>query len=66
MQRVARHPPVLEIAVAVVVDHAREPRLGRLGRRAVSVAGEFVQGKGERERGEGDVEAALHEGVSCG
>lgn len=54
MQRIARDP-ALSVA-AIAIDHAREQGLGGL------VAGrvrEFVDGEGERDEGEGDVEAFL-------
>ena len=57
VQRVARHPPLLEGAVAA--NEARQPRLRGSRGGVVAAAGELVQREGEGEGGEGDVEAAL-------
>ena len=66
VQRVARHPPLLEGAVAA--DEARQPRLRgrRSGGGVFAAAGELVQREGEGEGREGDVEPALFEGFSWG
>lgn len=57
MQSIPSRPSLLVLTVAV--DDAREKRLGGVGRRSVRRAGEFVDGKGERNEAEGDVETTL-------
>lgn len=63
MQRVARDEALAVAAVAV--DEPGEERLGGLVARVVGRMREFVEGEGEWEGGEGDVESFLP-GVSKG
>lgn len=57
MQRIARRETLPVPAVAI--DQAGEPRLGGLVARVVGRVRELVDGEGEREKGEGDVESFL-------
>lgn len=57
MQGIPRRPSLAVLTVAV--HDAREKRLGGVGRRSVRRAGEFVDGEGERNQAEDNIETAL-------
>lgn len=61
MQRIARHPALPIVTVAV--DQAGEEGLRRLVARVVGRMREFVYGEGEREECEADVESFLEAGI---
>ncbi len=62
VQRIPRRPPFLVTRVAVY--DTREERLRGVGRAAVRGAREFVDGEGQGQRGEADVESFLYDAVS--
>ena len=57
MQRIPRRPPLLVLTIAI--DNPCQDRLRGIDRRPIRRAREFVDGEGEGEDAEGNVETAL-------